>query len=423
MTSLRLVSLPALRIIVVLGALGGTFVHGQTESTLFTFPNGTITTNPYTLIADGHGNYFGTAIGGNGSVFELTPAAGGGWSVTTIYAFPGATGPYYPDGIVMDSSGNIFVACAEGPPYGSIAELSPNGAGGYTEKTIFHFNGTNGRDPLGMLVLDSSGNIYGTTNAGGQCSAESVGCGVAYELSPQTGGTWKEKILYRFGAFAGDGEFPAGGLVFDRKGNLYGTTQGGGLTGCPNANVSCGTVFELMHTTQGWTEKILHRLNIAEGEYPWDAPTIDAAGNLYVTAYEGGAELFGSIFELTPTSEGEWKFHLIHSFSDFATGAILVAGVTLDATGSLIVSTQDGGVDRLPCVSRGTNAGCGTVWKFTPTGTGKWSSKLLYVFSGGSDGRQLDDLRLVLDGSGNIFGVAAYGGDANSDGTIFEITP
>jgi len=397
--------------------------QAQTESTIVTLPNGSTTTNPFTLISDGKGNFFGTAIGGNGSVFELSPATGGGWTLTTIYAFPGATGPYYPEGIVMDSSGNIFVACAGGPPYGSIAELSPNGAGGYTEKTIFQFNATNGREPLGVLVLDSAGNIYGTTNAGGQCAAESTGCGVAYELSPQTGGMWKQTILYRFGAFTGDGQFPAGGLAFDRKGNLYGTTQGGGLTGCPNSTEYCGTVFELVHSPEGWKEKILYRLNISQGEYPWDVPTLDAAGNLYATAYEGGAKLFGTVFELTPTSQGEWKFHLIHSFNSFTTGAVLVGGVTLDAAGNLIVATQDGGVDARPCVSGGTDSGCGSVWQFTPAGTGKWNSKLLYVFTGGSDGRELDDLKLVLDGSGHIFGAAVYGGDANSDGTIFEITP
>lgn len=423
MTHLRFVPLPTLRVIAVLGALCAAFAQAQTETTLFTFPNGTVTTNPFTLVADGHGNYFGTAIGGNGSVFELSAGTGGGWTVTTIYAFPGAAGPYYPEGIALDSSGNIFVACAGGPPYGSIAELTPNGAGGYAEKTIFQFNGKNGRNPLGVLVLDAAGNIYGTTNAGGQCTAESTGCGVAYELSRQIGGTWKETILYRFGAYSGDGRFPASGLAFDTKGNLYGTTQGGGLTGCPNSTEYCGTVFELVHTAQGWREKILYRLSIFQGEYPWAVPTLDGAGNLYATAYEGGARLFGTVFQLTATSQGEWKFHLIHSFSSFETGAVLVGGVTLDAAGNVIVSTQDGGIDGPPCLTGGTDAGCGTVWRFTPTATGKWSSQLLYVFTGGSDGRELDDLKLVLDGGGNIFGVAAYGGDSNSDGTIFEITP
>jgi len=423
MASLRLVCLRFIGTIAVLGTLCGTLAHAQTETTLFTFPGGTITTNPYTLISDGHGNFFGTAIGGNGSVFEMSPATGGGWTVSTIYAFPGATGPYYSEGIVMDSLGNIFVACVQGPPYGSIVELSPNGVGGYTEKTILQFNGTNGRTPLGVLVLDSAGNIYGTTNGGGQCTFETTGCGVAYELSPQTGGTWKETILYRFGASTSDGRFPASGLAFDSKGNLYGTTTGGGFSGCPNSNVYCGTVFELMRTAKGWKEKILFALTISQGEYPHDVPTLDAAGNLYATAYEGGGNLYGTVFQLTPTSRGEWTFHLIHSFNGYTTGVIPVGGVTFDAAGNLIVPTQNGGVKSAPCLINGVAAGCGSVWQFTPTGTGTWNSKLLYVFTGGSDGRELDDLKLVLDGSGNIFGVAAYGGDANSDGTIFEITP
>jgi hypothetical protein len=425
MTNLRLVSLRALGAIAILATLCATSAHAsKPETTLFTFPGGTSTTNPFTLIADGNGNYFGTAVGGNGSVFELSPASGGGWTVTTLYEFPGATGPYYPEGIVMDSSGNIFVACTSGPGEGSIAELSPNGAGGYTEKTIFEFNGTNGREPLGVLVLDSAGNIYGTTNTGGQCAAESVGCGLAYQLTQQAGGKWKENILYRFGASTDDGQFPISGLAFDSKGNLYGTTAGGGLTGCPNANEYCGTVFELAHTAKGWKEKVLYRLTIFQGEYPWGVPVLDGDGNLYATAYEGGPAYYGTVFALNPTSEGEWTFHMIHSFKSFTTGSTVVGGVTIDPTGSLLVATQDGGVERLPCLeSDGTAAGCGSVWRFTPAGDGQWEADMLYLFQGGSDGMYLDDLKLVLDPSGNIFGVAAHGGDSNSDGTIFEITP
>ena len=404
----------------------GSFGFAQTETTLFTFPNGTTTTNPYTLISDGHGNFFGTAIGGNGSVFELSPATGGGWTVTTIYAFPGATGPYYPEALVMDPAGNIYGANNGGRltnVYGEIYKLSPNGQGGWTYSTIYQFHGSDGRFPQGSLLFDSAGNLYGTTNQGGQCPTDSKGCGLVYELSPQSNGKWTEQLLYHFGAFSGDGRYPASGLVFDSKGNLYGTTTGGGLTGCPNSNEYCGTVFELVHTAKGWKEKILYALTISQGEYPHDAPTLDAAGNLYATAYEGGAQLYGTVFELTPTSQGEWKFHLIHSFNSYTTGAIPVGGVTFDATGNLIVATQDGGVNGPPCSTNGTASGCGSVWQFTPTGTGTWKSKLLYVFTGGSDGRELDDLKLVLDVNGNIFGAALYGGDSNSDGTIFEITP
>lgn len=399
---------------------------GQSETTLFTFPDGTTTTNPYTLISDGHGNFFGTAIGGNGSVFEVSPAVGGGWTVTTIYAFPGATGPYYPEALVMDPAGNLFGANNGGSlanVYGEIYKLSPNGQGGWTYSTIYQFHGSDGIFPQGSLLLDSAGNLYGTTNEGGQCTANSKGCGLVYELSLQSDGKWKEKILYHFGAFSGDGQYPLAGLVFDSKGNLYGTTAGGGLPGCPNSNSYCGTVFELITNGTLWKEKILFRFHLTNGQEPKATPAFDTAGNLYGTTAGGGANLYGLVYQLTPTPKGEWTLHIVHDFSQWQTGAFPEAGVTFDAAGNIYVPTQDGGVNGPPCSTNGTAAGCGTVWKFTPTSSGTWDSKLLYVFTGGADGRQLNDQSLVLDGQGNIFGVALYGGDANSDGTIFEITP
>lgn len=395
----------------------------QTENTIVTFPDGTVTTNPFTLIPDGHGNYFGTAIGGPGSVFEMSPNGSGGWQVTTIYEFPGTNSPWNPEGIVMDAAGNIYGACAGGLSYGSIFELSPDGNGGWMEKMIYEFRGPNGREPLGTLLLDASGNLYGTTNAGGSCTSESVGCGIAYKLTPQSSGKWKETILHRFGASSGDGEFPSGGLALDSNGNLYGTTQGGGLTGCPNQNVTCGTVFELSPTSTGWKEQILHRFNNKDGAFPWDTPTLDAAGNIYGTAYEGGAALFGTVFKLSPTGTGSWQIHLIHQFGSFATGAFPVGSVVLSPNGTLYAATQDGGQLKEPCYTGSAAEGCGSVWEFTPTASGGWNSKLLYVFSGGSDGRMLNDLNLVLEPNGSLLGAASYGGDSNGDGTIFEIIP
>lgn len=428
MTILRLLSFRALLgTTVLLAVFSATLVYAQTETTLFTFPDGTTTTNPYTLISDGQGNFFGTAIGGNGSVFELSPAPGGGWTVTTIYEFPGATGPYYPEGLVMDPAGNIFGANNGGRltnVYGVIYELSPNGLGGWTYSTVYEFHGTDGYFPQGSLLLDSAGNLYGTTNEGGQCAADSKGCGLVYELlSPQSGGKWKEKVLYRFGAFLGDGQYPLAGLVFDSHGNLYGTTAGGGLTGCPTSENYCGTVFELTPTGTTWKEKILFGFHHTNGEEPIAAPALDSAGNLYGTTAGGGADLLGLVYQLTPTTKGEWELHIVHDFSKWETGAFPEAGVTFDAAGNLYVATEDGGHQGQPCSSQGTAAGCGTVWKFTPTSSHTWMPKLLYIFTGGSDGRQLEDQNLVLDSQGNIFGVALYGGDSNSDGTIFEIIP
>jgi uncharacterized repeat protein (TIGR03803 family) len=421
MAGSRFTSLQVLLETILLMGLLSIVAGAQTETTIAILPDGTTTTNPYTLIADGLGNFYGTAIGGNGSIFELSPASGGGWTVTTLYAFPGASGPYEPEGIVMDAAGNLYVGCLNGPrgSYGSIAEFSPNGDGGWTENTIFEFNRTNGATPSGNLVLDSAGNLYGTTQGGGNCSGESGGCGLAYELSP-VDGKWKETILHNFAGGSEDGAVPAGGLVFDTKGNLYGTTQIGGLTGC--STTTCGVIFELTPAAKGWKEKVIHRFDSTDGAFPSDAPVVDAAGNLYGTAYMGGAHDDGTVFELSPTSGGEWKMQVVHSFQKFATGVSPVGGVTLDASGNIYVATEDGGVNGKPCAGENSVYGCGSVWEFSAEGTGKWNPHLLYVFTGGSDGSQLNDRNLVLE-NGNVYGAASYGGDSNGDGTIFEITP
>jgi|SRR5271169_1244692 len=112
---------------VVMGALCSTLAHAQTETPIATFPDGTTSTNPYTLISDGHGNLFGTADGGTGTLFELSPASGGGWTVTTIYSFPTGNINFYPKGIVMDAAGNICGITTDGGSldFGTICELSP----------------------------------------------------------------------------------------------------------------------------------------------------------------------------------------------------------------------------------------------------------------------------------------------------------
>ena len=358
MTSLQVASLRVLGTIAVFGILCGTFAYAQTETTLFTFPNGTTTTNPYTLISDGHGNFFGTAIGGNGSVFELSPATGGGWTVTTIYAFPGATGPYYPEALVMDTAGNLYGANNGGRltnVYGEIYKLSPNGQGGWTYSTIYQFHGSDGRFPQGSLLFDSAGNLYGTTNQGGQCATDSMGCGLVYELSPQSDGKWKEHLLYHFGEFSGDGRYPLAGLVFDSKGNLYGTTAVDGAFGD------------------------------------------------------------GTVFKLTLTSDGQWRFRVLYNFRiEYAGSGSFSTGVVFDHAGNLY------GTIWGPPSGNCNGGGCGLIYKLAPQPSGPWKYSVVHTFEGNDGGDPTSTL--IIDKNGNLYGTTGIGG-ANGYGVVFELTP
>ena len=167
--------------------------------------------------------------------------------------------------------------------------LSSAHAFGQTETVLYSFsaNGTDGYDPFGSLIPDAAGNLYGTTQYGG---AHDVG--TVFEFSPQSDGTWTEQILYSFGG-GEDGQYPAGSVIFDNAGNLYGATAGGG-----SGN---GTVYELSKSASGdWTETMLFRFPYTGGLYPQAGLTFDAEGNLYGTTLQAGANLYGAVFKITP---------------------------------------------------------------------------------------------------------------------------
>jgi uncharacterized repeat protein (TIGR03803 family) len=227
------------------------------------------------LIMDKAGNLYGTAPGGEGSVFELSPDGNGGWTEQVIYSAPMDTA-----GLVMDSSGNIY-----GVDFKQhVFELTPNGKGGWNATNILTFNGAN---PQSTPVLDSAGNLYGTTDVGG-----STGRGTLWELSPGKKG-WKEKVLHTFTGTK-NGFDPVGGLVLDSAGNIYGTTMGGGKD-------ENGIVFELAAPVGkgARTEKVLWNFNITDGALPNSSLVLDSAGNLYGTA-SGGSTGGGVVFEVTP---------------------------------------------------------------------------------------------------------------------------
>jgi uncharacterized repeat protein (TIGR03803 family) len=176
------------------------------------------------------------------------------------------------------------------------------------EKVLHSFNrnGGDGYQPSGGLIFDAAGNLYGTTFWGG-----AYNYGTVFELTPEAGGHWAEKVLHTFNQNGIDGFYPHAGLIFDAAGNLYGTTNQGGANGYKG-----GTVFELSpRAGGGWTESILHEFgNVGDGYDLYSALIFDSVGNLYGTTVEGGAGC-GTVFELSPQAGGAWSEQVLHSFS------------------------------------------------------------------------------------------------------------
>ena len=413
---------------------------GQTEDLLHSFAyNQKDGFHPVgSLVVDSAGNLYGTAGYGGfnancyitgegcGSVFELTPRTGGGWTETPLHNFgSGIDGANPWAGVVFDDAGNLFGTTVDGGAnnLGTVFELSPVSGGGWTGKVIHSFgSGMDGFNPTGTLILDASGNIYGSTQYGGAYGAGGNG-GVVFELVPRTGGGYGERILHSFG-HGHDGFLPASSLIFDAAGNLYGTTYYGGFssTNCnPDVHVSCGTVFELSPTTSGpWTETILHSFGNSgtDGNFPYGGLIFDASGNLYGTTTGGGnssscgsAVGCGIVFELSPSTGGVWTESILHNFNgDTTDGSSPDDSLIFDASGNLYGTAGGDGLH-----------GGGVVFELSPAGGGIWNETLLHSFGLGHDGKYPNS-GLVFDASGNLYGSTIEGG-AYGNGTAFEITP
>ncbi|HEY3638429.1 MAG TPA: choice-of-anchor tandem repeat GloVer-containing protein, partial [Rhizomicrobium sp.] len=328
------------------------------EKTLYSFHGGSDGGNPEgALISDSSGNLYGTTYyGGNntcfgetcGTVYKLAPDG----TETVLYAFTGAADGGNPAStLVQDSSGNLFgTTKAYGPDdYGTIFEI---GSGG-SETTLYTFLDTNvGVGPVGNLVMDPSGNLFGVTFGGGKKPAC---CGVIYEL--QSNGTLN--VLYEFKG-RNDGNYPQN-LTSDGAGNLYGVTlEGGGYSACVSQSQYCGTVFRYSAASG---ETVLHAFEGGnDGSNPAGMLVIDKAGNLIGTTQQGGNNGCngygcGTVFKIS--SDGTES--ILHAFHG-SDGAYPYGGVIIDNAGNLYGTTNAGG--------RGCrHQGCGTVFKLAPDGT------------------------------------------------------
>jgi uncharacterized repeat protein (TIGR03803 family) len=294
------------------------------------------------------------------------------------------------------------------------------GAGKY--KSLYSFKPTKGSSasPFSGLTFDQRGDLYGSTEFGGQYNL-----GTIFQLTRGPDGSWKEKQLHSFRG--SDGALPQGPLIFDRAGNLYGTTFAGGNRGC-NFSTSCGVVFELSPTANGsWREKVLFRFTGGrDGGIPTSGVILDQAGNLYGTTEFGGTSGLGTVFKLTPRSDGAWKEEALHSFSDTNAGGFEpTAGLIFDSLGNLYGTTA---LSRNHSNCSGSNSICGVAFKLAPTGKGTWGEDVLYTFcslANCADG--VEPLAgLILDAKGNLYGTTGYGGafgSTASGGTVFELSP
>jgi uncharacterized repeat protein (TIGR03803 family) len=238
-----------------------------------------------------------------------------------------------------------------------------------------------------------------------------------YELSPAASG-WTEKTLHHFTG-GDDGGVPYGSLLLDAAGNLYGmASAGGGSTAA--CRYGCGTVFELSPGTNGqWTGKALHSFskNLNDGHYPYAGLILDAAGNLYGSTLEGGGtgkNNRGIVFELRPSADGsgKWTAKILHNFNDQLDDGVNPSGTLIfDASGNLYGVTLVGGA-----------SGGGTVFKLTPTANGPWAETIVHQFGkGGVDGDN-PNAGLIFGTSGDLFGTTGQGGTYN-EGTVFEVKP
>ena len=368
------------------------------------------------LTADANGNLYGTASGGgkyqHGYVFELSPpvARGKPWTEKVLYNFKGGSGDLSaPMGaLVFDTNGNLYGTTGGAPNAdpGGVFELQLSASGRWKEAILHIFQSTksDGWFPETGLIIDSSGNLYGTTFEGGASEV-----GVVFQLVPPAskGGAWTENLLYQFTG-AADGGYPSGQPVFS-GGELY-----GGVTW--NGKNFGGLVYELTPSKTGpWTENVLYTFSGgSDGEGPGGQLVQDTQGNFYGATVLGGLG-YGVVFELSPSGSG-WNESVLYNFTGGSDGNQPRAGVIRDGTGVLYGTTLAGGTGSCP-----GDLGCGSVFKLSPpSGGGNWTESTLYDFTGGRDGGNSYTPLLLLKGL--LFGTTYVGGSSGG-GVAFQVKP
>jgi uncharacterized repeat protein (TIGR03803 family) len=355
------------------------------------------------LIADANGNLYGVTIDGGahgfGTVYELSPSSSG-WNETILYNFSNNGDGGFPlAGLLLDSAGNLYGTTEVGGAHfnGTVYELSPT-RGGWTYSTLYSFQvWPDGYFPLSSLIMDGSGALYGTTSRGGPDNF-----GTIFKLSPSSTG-WTESILYAFTDGA-DGAWPRANLAMDPSGRLYGTATIGGSTNGSCASLGgCGVVFRLS-PGGGWHFSTLYTFGFTRGAEPNGGLVLDASGNLYGTTTLGGPctrkQSCGTVFRLSPTASGPWKLTVLYFFKGYADGAYPTSSLAMDAADNLF----------------GTNTSA--AFELSPGASG-WTFSVLADFTG-PNGR-IPSGGLTLDASGNLYG--ATESSETNNGVAYELSP
>ena len=337
------------------------------------------------LIRDSQGNLYGDGntggrwnfgiAGTNGVIYQLSPNG----VLTDLYEFTGGTdggSPY--GGLIADAQGNFYGTAAAGGNFGSqcpseggtnlgcgvVFELV-KGVHTWTYKVLYAFraDGTDASYPVAPVTMDAQGNLYGTTLQGGYFGGtrgcQYFGCGTVFKLTKpqQEGSPWTESILYAF-TYNTDGAGPWDGVVFGHDGNLYGTTNGGGdLSACGGGG--CGVVYQLTPNGNTWTENVILAFNGQNGADPGGVQggnqlLIDQGGNIWGTAYTGGANGYGTVYKL---SAGTWSYTDIHDFTNGADDESPQCTLTQDSAGNIYGTTAGNSYYGVPP---------GSVFRITP---------------------------------------------------------
>ncbi|MGC2109089.1 MAG: choice-of-anchor tandem repeat GloVer-containing protein [Candidatus Korobacteraceae bacterium] len=395
-------------------AMSAARASGQTYHVLYSFTGGADGSGPFGGVTmDAAGNLYGTTysngVHGFGTVFKLSHK-NGSWLFAPLYSFqnvpdgahPAARVIFGPNGTLYGTTQLGGTGC-RGIGCGTIFNLRPPATICRSvlcpwSETVLHWFGDvpDGSSPYSEVVFDRTGNFYGTTIGGGI-----NGRGAVYEMNSLGG----ESVIYSFQQ-GDDGASPQAGLIFDASGNLYGASSAGGT--------NYGAVIELTPTQFGWNEQTLHTFQDYNlGASPIGGLAFDSSGNLYGTTIYGGAQFSGTVYQLTP-SLGSWTFHLLYSLAG-NDGEGPLASLILDSAGNLYGTTYVDGAHQQ-----------GAVFKLTHSGSG-WTYTSLHDFTGGSDGAGPLG-QLIFDANGNLYGTTGLGGipgscDSSGCGVIFEITP
>ncbi len=295
--------------------------------------------NLYGTTSDGGTGSCNSQPPGCGTVFELTTDSSGQWAETVLHSFDFSSDGAYPfGGLIFDTAGDLYGTTSSA---GTVFELM-QGSGGWTESVLDRFGNQNdGSGPCAGLIWDATGNLYGTTITGGE-----YGGGVVFKLTPGSSG-WTETVLYNFCAQSecSDGFEPEAALVIDASGNLYGTTVFGGnrrAFACDPGD-GCGVVFELSPASGGWKYSVLHKFRGPDGAFPTSSLILDKKGSLYGTTPGDGAFGYGAVFKLTPAASGRWKYGVLYNFRTGGGANSLSMPVALDAAGNLYGTTSASG--------------------------------------------------------------------------------